>query len=98
MGPEPRGASGLCSRAFPCEYVPRAQRTSTKAPNCGVRHDHSIFFIKGGMNVSLSEVAGNWHLLLVLFGVKSVAKFIGVWPLAKRYANDHAGYLTLLMS
>jgi len=57
-----------------------------------------FFFIKGGMNVSLSEVAGNWHLLLVLFGVKSVAKFIGVWPLAKRYANDHAGYLTLLMS
>jgi Kef-type K+ transport system membrane component KefB len=57
-----------------------------------------FFFIKGGMNVSLPEVAENWQLLLILFGVKSAGKFVGVWPLAKRYANDHAGYLTLLMS
>jgi Kef-type K+ transport system membrane component KefB len=57
-----------------------------------------FFFIKGGMNVSLPEVAENWQLLLILFGVKTAAKFVGVWPLAKRYANDHAGYLTLLMS
>ena len=57
-----------------------------------------FFFIKGGMNVSLPEVAENWSLLLILFGVKSVAKFVGVWPLAKMYANDHAEYLTLLMS
>lgn len=57
-----------------------------------------FFFIKGGMNVSLSEVVENWHLFLILFGVKSVAKFMGVWPLAKRYANNHAWYLTLLMS
>ena len=57
-----------------------------------------FFFIKGGMNVSLFDVAENWLLLLILFGVKSVAKFVGVWPLARRYVNDHAGYLTLLMS
>jgi Kef-type K+ transport system membrane component KefB len=57
-----------------------------------------FFFIKGGMNVSLSDVADNWYLLLMLFGVKTLAKFIGVWPLAKHYANDHARYLTLLMS
>jgi Kef-type K+ transport system membrane component KefB len=50
------------------------------------------------MNVSLAEVAQNWLLLVILFGVKSVAKFVGVWPLARRYAGDHAGYLTLLMS
>lgn len=57
-----------------------------------------FFFIKGGMNVSLRELGENWQLLLILFGVKTAAKFIGVWPVAKRYANDHAGYLTLLMS
>lgn len=57
-----------------------------------------FFFIKGGMNVSLSEVAESWQLLLILFGVKTAAKFVGVFPLAKRYANEHAGYLTLLMS
>jgi Kef-type K+ transport system membrane component KefB len=57
-----------------------------------------FFFIKGGMNVSLSALAANWSLLLALFVVKTAAKFVGVWPLAKRYANDHAEYLTLLMS
>lgn len=57
-----------------------------------------FFFIKGGMNVSLQDVAANWPLLLILFGVKTAAKFVGVFPLAKRYANDHAAYLTLLMS
>jgi Kef-type K+ transport system membrane component KefB len=51
-----------------------------------------FFFIKGGMNLSLPEVAENWSLLLILFGIKSVAKFIGVWPLAKMYANNHAEY------
>jgi Kef-type K+ transport system membrane component KefB len=57
-----------------------------------------FFFIKGGMNVSLKDLGENWQLFAILFGVKTVAKFIGVWPVAKRYANDHAGYLTLLMS
>jgi Kef-type K+ transport system membrane component KefB len=32
-----------------------------------------FFFIKGGMNVSLSDVAENWSLRLILFGVR-------VWP------------------
>jgi len=57
-----------------------------------------FFFIKGGMNVSLADLAANWPLLLVLFGVKSATKFIGVFPLANRYASGHAAYFTLLMS
>jgi Kef-type K+ transport system membrane component KefB len=57
-----------------------------------------FFFIKGGMNVSLKDVGENWQLLAFLFVVKTAAKFVGVWPIAKRYANEHAGYLTLLMS
>lgn len=57
-----------------------------------------FFFIKGGMNVSLSALAANWKLLFILIGVKTAAKFIGVWPLARRYANNHAVYTTLLMS
>jgi Kef-type K+ transport system membrane component KefB len=57
-----------------------------------------FFFIKGGMNVSLRDLGENWQLLAILFGVKTIAKFIGVWPVARRYANEHAGYLTLLMS
>ena len=57
-----------------------------------------FFFIKGGMSVSLSDLTANCKLLFILFGVKTAAKFIGVWPLARRYANDHAAYTTLLMS
>jgi len=57
-----------------------------------------FFFIKGGMNVSLADLVANWPLLLILLGVKSAAKFVGVFPLARRYANGHAAYLTLLMS
>ena len=50
------------------------------------------------MNVSLKDLGQNWQLLAIHFVLKSVAKFVGVWPVARRYANDHAGYLTLLMS
>ena len=57
-----------------------------------------FFFIKGGMNVSLLDLAANWQILLILFGIKTAGKFVGVWPLAKRYVNDHAEYTTLLMS
>ncbi|HAH33143.1 MAG TPA: cation:proton antiporter [Elusimicrobia bacterium] len=57
-----------------------------------------FFFIKSGMNVSLREVAAQWPLFLALFGIKIAAKFVGVWPLAKRYVAEHAEYTTLLMS
>src|SRR3989338_906978 len=57
-----------------------------------------FFFIKGGMNVSLKDLAANWPLLVMLFGVKTAAKFVGVWPVAKRYLKPHAEYATLSMS
>lgn len=57
-----------------------------------------FFFLKGGMNVSLALVWLNFSLLLLLFGVKQVTKFLGVYPLAKRYVPAHAMYTTLLMS
>ena len=57
-----------------------------------------FFFIKSGMNVSLSAVWVNIGLLLFLLTVKLVAKFIGVYPFAKRYVAEHAMYTTLLMS
>ena len=56
------------------------------------------FFIKGGMNVSLALLASNWALLLILFAVKTGAKFIGVWTVARHYIKEHASYTTLLMS
>ncbi len=57
-----------------------------------------FFFIKGGMSVSLPDLAAHWPMLLVLFLLKTGSKFAGVWPFAKRYAGGHTAYLTLLMS
>lgn len=57
-----------------------------------------FFFIKAGMNVSLSALAANWPLVAILFGLKAATKFIGVFPLATRYVRENRAYLTLLLS
>jgi Kef-type K+ transport system membrane component KefB len=57
-----------------------------------------FFFIKGGMNVSLPMLTQSWKLFLILLLLKTSAKFIGVWPFARRYMKGHAEYTTLLMS
>ncbi|MFN2545318.1 MAG: cation:proton antiporter [Actinomycetota bacterium] len=59
-----------------------------------------FFFLKSGMNVSLSAVWANIGLLAVFLGVKLAGKFVGVYPLARRYVPErrNANYLTLLMS
>jgi len=57
-----------------------------------------FFFLKGGMNVSLALVWANAGLLIALFAVKQVTKFIGVYPLARRYVPADSMFTTLLMS
>jgi Kef-type K+ transport system membrane component KefB len=57
-----------------------------------------FFFLKGGMNVSLGLVWANFGLLALLFAVKQVTKFVGVYPLARRYVPRDAMFTTLLMS
>ncbi|MBI4247840.1 MAG: cation:proton antiporter [Candidatus Rokubacteria bacterium] len=57
-----------------------------------------FFFLKGGMNVSLGLVWANLGLLVVLFAVKQVTKFVGVYPLARRYVPADTMFTTLLMS
>jgi len=57
-----------------------------------------FFFLKSGMNVSLPAVAANLGWLALFLSLKLAAKFIGVYPLARRYIQQHAWYTTLLMS
>ena len=57
-----------------------------------------FFFIKSGMNVSLTAVWSNLGLMLALLGVKLATKAVGVYPAAKRYLPEGATYTTLLMS
>jgi Kef-type K+ transport system membrane component KefB len=57
-----------------------------------------FFFLKGGMNVSVSALWANLGVLALLFVGKMVPKFVGVYPLARRYTAPHAMFTTLLMS
>jgi len=57
-----------------------------------------FFFLKSGMNISLAAVGNNLAWLGMLFGVKLITKFIGVFPVARRYIPSYPWYTTLLMS
>jgi len=46
-----------------------------------------FFFIRSGMNVSLGAVWASLGLLVVFLAVKVAGKFIGVYPLARRFAR-----------
>jgi Kef-type K+ transport system membrane component KefB len=57
-----------------------------------------VFFIVGGMRVSLPLILSAGGLFAVLFLVKLVAKFAGVYFLARKYLPQGSMYTTLLMS
>jgi Kef-type K+ transport system membrane component KefB len=57
-----------------------------------------FFFLRGGMNVSLGAVFANLGILAVLAAAKLLPKLELVLPPARRYAPQHAPFMTLLMS
>jgi Kef-type K+ transport system membrane component KefB len=57
-----------------------------------------FFFLRGGMNVSLSAVFANLGALGVLVAAKMIPKLGAVYPLARRHAHANAEFTTLLMS
>ena len=57
-----------------------------------------FFFLKGGMNISVPAVVANIGLVVLLLGAKLLPKFLGVYPIARRYVPRDAIYTTLLMS
>ena len=57
-----------------------------------------LFFLKGGLNVSLGAVWANLGVLALLFAAKMVPKLVGIYPLARRFTAPHAAFTTLLMS
>ena len=57
-----------------------------------------IFFIVGGMKVSLPMIISVLGLFIILFVIKIVMKFLGVYFLAKKYIPNGSMYTTLLMS
>jgi Kef-type K+ transport system membrane component KefB len=57
-----------------------------------------FFFLKGGMNVAVGALWANLGVLALLFVGKMMPKFVGIYPLARRYTAPHAMFTTLLMS
>jgi Kef-type K+ transport system membrane component KefB len=57
-----------------------------------------IFFIVGGMKISFPLVIAAFSLFAILFVIKIVTKFIGVYFLAEKYIPNGSMYTTLLMS
>jgi Kef-type K+ transport system membrane component KefB len=57
-----------------------------------------IFFLNGGMSISLPLLGANVGLFLLLLAVKLVAKFVGVSPISRAFIPREATYTTLLMS
>ncbi|CAG1006208.1 MAG: cation:proton antiporter [Candidatus Methanoperedens sp.] len=57
-----------------------------------------IFFIVGGLNISFPLILSAFGLFSILFALKIIAKFLGVYFLARKYIPDGSMYTTLLMS
>jgi Kef-type K+ transport system membrane component KefB len=57
-----------------------------------------IFFIVGGLKVSFPLILASLGLFLILFAIKIITKFIGVYFLANKYIPNGSTYFTLLMS
>ena len=57
-----------------------------------------LFFIVGGMKISFALIYSAFGLFFLLFILKIVTKFIGVYFFARRYLPGGGMYTTLLMS
>jgi Kef-type K+ transport system membrane component KefB len=57
-----------------------------------------IFFIVGGLKISFPLILASLGLFIILFAIKIIAKFIGVYFLANKYVPNGSTYFTLLMS
>ena len=57
-----------------------------------------MFFIAGGMKVSLKIIIAGFGLFIILFALKQITKFLGIYFFAKKYIPEGNFYLTLLLS
>lgn len=57
-----------------------------------------IFFIVGGLKISLPLIISGLGLFAILFVIKILTKFVGVYFLARKYIPGGSMYTTLLMS
>jgi Kef-type K+ transport system membrane component KefB len=80
------------------EHYARHRQEQVRLRVVGFAFLTPFFFLRGGMNVSVSALWANLGVLGLLFAAKMVPKLVGVYPLARRYCAPHATFTTLLMS
>lgn len=57
-----------------------------------------IFFIVGGMRVSLLLIRSGILIFILIFVFRQIAKYLGVYFINKKYLNSNSKYVTLMMS
>ena len=57
-----------------------------------------VFFLVGGMRISLPLILSALGIFIILFALKIVTKFLGVYFFARRYIPNGSMYTTLLSS
>jgi Kef-type K+ transport system membrane component KefB len=87
---------GFVSAGFLLSHIELARKLRTTTMSLLT----PFYFIKAGTYVSLVQVVAGLKMIGALFCVKVVAKFVGVWPAARRfrYTPTDATYLTLMMA
>ncbi|MCC7553218.1 MAG: cation:proton antiporter [Methanobacteriaceae archaeon] len=57
-----------------------------------------IFFIVGGMNVSIELIITSLGLFILIFITRQASKFLGVYFISNKYFNKNKKYITAMMS
>ncbi|MCX7862588.1 MAG: cation:proton antiporter [Bacteroidales bacterium] len=57
-----------------------------------------VFFIVGGMKVSLTLIISAFAMFVILFALKILSKFLGIWLFVTKYLKENRMYTSLLMS
>lgn len=57
-----------------------------------------IFFIVAGMKVSIPLIFESLVIFIIIFGLRQIAKFIGVYSISNYYLKENVTYITLMMS
>ncbi len=57
-----------------------------------------IFFFKAGTVISIAAIFENFGMILLLFVVCFLSKFIGTYIFSKKYMSQHAAYIALIFN
>ncbi len=57
-----------------------------------------IFFIVGGTKVSLNIIITSIGIFLLIFAIRQIGKFIGIYPVVKKSLNKNHTFTTMILS